>query len=49
MQKAVEKYIYYLSEDKYRIKFLRTDKNNNKTIKVDETIIGKSEDAINER
>lgn len=30
MQERVEKYIYYVSEDKYRVKFLKVDK---KTIK----------------
>lgn len=46
MQERVEKYIYHVSEDKYRVKFLKVDKKNNKRINFDQYIDGTLEDAI---
>lgn len=46
MQEKVEKYIYYISESRYRVKFLKIDKKNNKKINFDQYINGSLEDAI---
>ena len=46
MQEKVEKYIYYISENKYRVKFLKIDKNKNVKIKFDQYVVGSLEDAI---
>ncbi len=46
MQEKVEKYIYRVANDKFRIKFLRIDNENNKKINFDQYIIGTLEDAI---
>ena len=32
MQEKVEKYIYFVSDDRYRVKFLKVDKAKNKRI-----------------
>ena len=36
MQEKVEKYIYRVANDKFRIKFLRIDNENNKKINFDQ-------------
>ena len=46
MQKKVEKYIYFVSENRYRVKFLKVDKVKNKKINFDQYINGSLEDAI---
>ncbi len=46
MQEKVEKYIYYISDNRYRVKFLKIDKKNNKKINFDQYINGTIEDAI---
>lgn len=46
MQGKVEKYIYFVSENKYRVKFLKVDKKNNKRINFDQYIVGTLDDAI---
>lgn len=46
MQEKVNKYIYYVSENKYRVKFLKVDKKHNKKINFDQYIIGTVDDAI---
>lgn len=46
MQEKVEKYIYYISENKFRVKFLKIDKKSNKKISFDEYLNGSLEDAI---
>lgn len=45
MQEKVEKYIYYIRENKYRVKFLKVDKKNNFRINFDQYIIGTLDDA----
>ena len=49
MQEKVDKYIYYISENRYRVKFLKVDKKRNIKIKFDQYINGSLEDAINLR
>lgn len=49
MQEKVEKYIYYIADNRYRVKFLKIDKKNNKKINFDQYINGTLEDAINLR
>ena len=46
MQERVEKYIYYIAENKYRVKFLKIDKKNNKRINFDQYVCGTLEEAI---
>ena len=46
MQEKVEKYIYYISENRFRVKFLKIDKKNNNKINFDQYINGTLEDAI---
>lgn len=46
MQEKVEKYIYYISDNRYRVKFLKIDKKNNSRINFDQYINGTLEDAI---
>lgn len=46
MQEKVEKYIYYISDNRYRVKFLKIDKKNNNRINFDQYINGTLEDAI---
>lgn len=46
MQEKVEKYIYYVSENRYRVKFLKIDKKNNKKINFNQYINGTLEEAI---
>lgn len=46
MQEKVEKYIYYISDNRYRVKFLKIDKNSNNKINFDQYINGTLEDAI---
>ena len=46
MQEKVEKYIYYISDNRYRVKFLKIDKKNNKRINFDQYINGTLEDVI---
>ena len=45
MQEKVEKYIYYVTDNKYRVKFLKVDKKNNTRISFDQYVIGTLEDA----
>ena len=49
MKEKVDKYIYYISENRYRVKFLKVDKKRNIKIKFDQYINGSLEDAINLR
>ncbi len=49
MQEKVDKYIYYISENRYRVKFLKVDKKRNIQIKFDQYINGSLEDAKNLR
>lgn len=46
MQERIEKYIYYVSENRYRVKFLKVNKKNNTKIKFNQYINGTLEDAI---
>lgn len=46
MQEKVEKYIYFVSENRYRVKFLKVDKAKNKRINFNQYINGSLEDAI---
>ena len=45
MQEKVEKYIYYISENRYRVKFLKIDQLNNRRINFDQYINGTLTDA----
>ena len=45
MQEKVEKYIYYISENRYRVKFLKIDQLNNRRINFDQYINGTLADA----
>ena len=45
MQEKVEKYIYYISDNKYRIKFLKIDRRNNTKISFDQYICGSLDEA----
>ncbi len=45
MQEKVEKYIYYISDEKYRVKFLKVDKKNNTRINFDQYVCGTLDDA----
>lgn len=49
MQQKVDKYIYFISENRYRIKFSKVDKKTNMQVKFDEYIQGTLEDAVNLR
>lgn len=49
MQEKVDKYIYYISENRYRVKFLKVDKKRNIQIRFDQYINGSLEDAISLR
>lgn len=46
MQEKVEKYIYFVSDNRYRVKFLKVDKAKNKRINFNQYINGSLEDAI---
>lgn len=46
MQEKVEKYIYFVSENRYRIKFLKVSKKDNIKISFDQYINGTLDDAI---
>ena len=46
MQEKVEKYIYFVSDNRYRFKFLKVDKAKNKRINFNQYINGSLEDAI---
>lgn len=46
MQEKVEKYIYYISENRYRVKFLRIDKKTNRKIRFDQYIDGTIVEAM---
>ena len=46
MQEKVEKYIYFVSENRYRIKFLKVSKKENIKISFDQYINGTLDDAI---
>lgn len=46
MQEKIEKYIYYVDENKYRVKFLKVDKKNNKKINFNQYLNGTLEEAI---
>lgn len=46
MQGKVDKYIYYISDNKYRVKFLKANEKNNIKIKFDQYVNGSLEDAI---
>lgn len=45
MQEKVEKYIYYISENRFRVKFLKVDKKNNTKISFNQYINGTLEEA----
>ncbi len=45
MQERIEKYIYYISDEKYRVKFLKVDKKNNTRINFDQYVYGTLDDA----
>lgn len=45
MQEKVEKYIYYISENRFRVKFLKVDKKNNTKISFNQYINGTIEEA----
>lgn len=49
MQEKVDKYIYYISENRYRVKFLKVDKKRNIQISFDQYINGSLEEAKNLR
>ena len=49
MQEKVEKYIYYVSDNKYRVKFLKVDKKNNTRINFDQYVYGTLDEARNLR
>lgn len=49
MQEKVEKYVYYVSENKYRIKFLKINKQDNQKINFDQYLFGTLDEAINLR
>ena len=49
MQEKVEKYIYFISDNRFRVKFLKVDKKNNIKINFDEYINGTLDDARNLR
>lgn len=49
MQEKVEKYIYYINDNKYRVKFLKVNKKENIRINFDQYVDGKLEDAIKVR
>ena len=46
MQEKVEKYIYFVSENRYRIKFLKVSKKENIKISFDQYINGTLDEAI---
>lgn len=46
MQERVEKYIYYIADDFYRVKFKKVDKNTHRTITFDQYVRGNLEKAI---
>ena len=46
MQEKVEKYIYYVSENRYRVKFIKVDSKQNKRINFNQYINGTLEEAI---
>lgn len=46
MQEKVEKYIYFVSDNRYRVKFLKVDKEKNIRINFNQYINGSLEDAI---
>lgn len=46
MQERVEKYIYYINDNRYRVKFLKVNKKENIKISFDEYVDGTLEDAI---
>ena len=49
MQEKVDKYIYYVSENRYRVKFLKVDKTRNIRISFDQYINGSLDEARNLR
>lgn len=49
MQEKVDKYIYYVSENRYRVKFLKVDKARNIRISFDQYINGSLDEARNLR
>ena len=45
VQEKIEKYIYYINDNKYRVKFLKVDKKSNIKINFDQYICGTLDDA----